>query len=284
MWQALQHAFLHTLEDALKLLPFLLIAYILIEWLEHRAGERLQGFLARSGRFGSVIGGLLGMVPQCGFSVACANFYAGRIVTTGTVVAVMLATSDEALPLLIANRAAPDKILMLLASKLIIGVVTGVIVDALYKRKDALPEHELCRDCGCHHDHGFVKSVLLPALRHVGAIALFIVVITFLLNFVIELIGEAQLAALLGGDSILQPVLCAIFGFIPNCAVSVVITELYMSQSLSLGSAVAGLCTGVGTGMLVLFRANRNIKENLFITAVMFIAAVSSGILLHLIV
>lgn len=283
MWPALQHAFIHTLEDALKLLPFLLIAYILIEWLEHRTGERFQSFLSRSGRFGSIIGGLLGMVPQCGFSVACANFYAGRIITTGTVVAVMLATSDEALPLLIANGASADKILLLLASKLIIGIITGVIVDAFYKRKAALPENELCRDCGCHHDHGFVKSVLIPALRHVSAIMLFIFIITFVLNTVIELIGEEKLALILGGDSILQPVLCAIFGFIPNCAVSVVITELYISQSLSLGSAVAGLCTGAGTGMLVLFRANRNIKENLFIAAVMFVAAVSSGILLHLI-
>ncbi|MBR3750684.1 MAG: arsenic efflux protein [Clostridia bacterium] len=285
MWEDLLHALLHTIEDTLHVLPFLLIAYVLIEWLEHKAGDRFQSFLARSGKFGSVIGGLLGMVPQCGFSVVCANFYAGRIVTTGTVVAVMLATSDEALPLLVAKGEAWDKIAMLLVSKLIIGMVTGLVVDLCYKRKESLPENELCRDCGCDHDHdhGFIKSILLPALRHVVAIAAFLFAVTFILNFAVELIGEDKLAAMLGGDSLLQPVICALFGFVPNCAASVVITELYVAGGLSFGSAVAGLCTGAGTGLLVLFRANRNHRENLFIVAVMLAAAVLSGVLLHLI-
>lgn len=285
MWEAFLHSLNHTFQDILHLLPFLLVAYILIELLEHKAGEKFQSFLARSGKFGSVIGGLLGMVPQCGFSVVCANFYAGRIVTTGTVVAVMLATSDEALALMVANGQSWDKIALLLASKLVIGVVTGLIVDLVYKRKESLPGNELCRDCGCHHhDHGFLKSVLFPALRHVVGILIFLLIVTFLLNFAVELIGEDMLASLLGGDSILQPIICAVFGFIPNCAASVVITELYMAGGLSFGSAVAGLCTGAGAGLLVLFRANRNQKENLFIVAVMFIAAVSSGILLHLVI
>ncbi len=283
-WEQLLHILIHTLLDTLRLLPFLIAAYLLIEYLEHKAGDRFQSFLQRSGKLGSLVGGLLGMVPQCGFSVVCANFYAGRIVTTGTVVAVMLATSDEALPILIANGAALDKILALLLAKLVIGVLVGFIVDAFYKRKEQLPGHELCHNCGCSHDHGFVKSILLPALRHVGMITAFLIVITFILNLAIEAVGEQNIASFLGGNTLLQPVAAALFGFVPNCAASVVITELYLAQGLSFGSAVAGLCTGAGAGMLVLFRANRNMKENLFIALIMFAAASLSGILLQLLV
>lgn len=283
-WEQILHILIHTLEDTARLIPFLLVAYLLIEWLEHKAGDGFERFLKRSGKFGSAVGGLLGMVPQCGFSVVCANFYAGRIVTTGTVVAVMLATSDEALPIMLASNAPLEQIFALLGAKLVIGVVTGFLVDALYKRKEQQPGQELCQNCGCEHDHGFVKSVLLPALRHVGIITAFLFAITLVLNGVIEAVGEDNIASFLGGSSLLQPIVAALFGFIPNCAASVVITQLYIAGGLSFGSAVAGLCTGAGAGMLVLVKANRNMKENLFIAAVMFVAASVSGVLLQLFV
>lgn len=328
MWEKIADVLLDTVLDCLKLLPFLLAAYLLIEWLEHRAGDRFGAFLKRSGRLGPLIGGLLGLVPQCGFSVVCANFYAGGLVSMGTVIAVMLATSDEALPLLltegIGNGMQIAEILLLLATKLVIGVAAGFAVDAVigaYRRRKALKtasdaakseeaheahvhahtepecegrEHEehsehghnhntLCEHCGCAEQHGFVRGILLPALKHVGSIMLFIFAVTLALNAVVEFIGEDSLKSLLGGSALLQPVIAAIFGFIPNCAASVVITELYISGGLGFGAAVAGLCTGAGTGLLMLFRANRSIRQNLTIMGIMFAVASLSGIILQLI-
>lgn len=328
MWEKIADILLDTVLDCLKLLPFLLAAYLLIEWLEHRAGDRFGAFLKRSGRLGPLIGGLLGLVPQCGFSVVCANFYAGGLVSMGTVIAVMLATSDEALPLLltegIGNGMQIAEILLLLATKLVIGVAAGFAVDAVssvYRRRKALKtapdaakseeeheahvhahterecegrEHEeysehghnhntLCEHCGCEEQHGFVRGILLPALKHVGSIMLFIFAVTLALNAVVEFIGEDSLKSLLGGSALLQPVIAAIFGFIPNCAASVVITELYISGGLGFGAAVAGLCTGAGTGLLMLFRANRSIRQNLTIMGIMFAVASLSGIILQLI-
>ena len=232
MWEKIADILLDTVLDCLKLLPFLLAAYLLIEWLEHRAGDRFGAFLKRSGRLGPLIGGLLGLVPQCGFSVVCANFYAGGLVSMGTVIAVMLATSDEALPLLltegIGNGMQIAEILLLLATKLVIGVAAGFAVDAVssvYRRRKAPEtapdaakseeahvhahtepecegrEHEeysehrhnhntLCEHCGCEEQHGFVRGILLPALKHVGSIMLFIFAVTLALNAVVEFIGE----------------------------------------------------------------------------------------------
>ncbi len=328
MWEKIADVLLDTLLDCVKLLPFLLAAYLLIEWLEHRAGDRFGTFLKKSGRLGPLIGGLLGLVPQCGFSVVCANFYAGGLVSMGTVIAVMLATSDEALPLLltegIGNGMQIAEILLLLATKLVIGVAAGFAVDAVigaYRRRKVLKtapdaakseeeheahvhahterecegrEHEeysehghnhntLCEHCGCEEQHGFVRGILLPALKHVGSIMLFIFAVTLALNAVVEYIGEDSLKSLLGGSALLQPVIAAIFGFIPNCAASVVITELYISGGLGFGAAVAGLCTGAGTGLLMLFRANRSIRQNLTIMGIMFAVASLSGIILQLI-
>ncbi len=328
MWEKIADVLLDTLLDCVKLLPFLLAAYLLIEWLEHRAGDRFGTFLKKSGRLGPLIGGLLGLVPQCGFSVVCANFYAGGLVSMGTVIAVMLATSDEALPLLltegIGNGMQIAEILLLLATKLVIGVAAGFAVDAVigaYRRRKVLKtapdaakseeeheahvhahterecegrEHEeysehghnhntLCEHCGCEEQHGFVRGILLPALKHVGSIMLFIFAVTLALNAVVEFIGEDSLKSLLGGSALLQPVIAAIFGFIPNCAASVVITELYISGGLGFGAAVAGLCTGAGTGLLMLFRANRSIRQNLTIMGIMFAVASLSGIILQLI-
>lgn len=331
MWEKIADILLDTVLDCVKLLPFLLAAYLLIEWLEHRAGDRFGAFLKRSGRLGPLIGGLLGLVPQCGFSVVCANFYAGGLVSMGTVIAVMLATSDEALPLLltegIGNGMQIAEILLLLATKLVIGVAAGFAVDAVigaYRRRKALKtapdaakseeeheahvhahterecegrEHEdhaehsehghghnrLCEHCGCEEQHGFVRGILLPALKHVSSIMLFIFAVTLALNAVVEFIGEDSLKSLLGGSALLQPVIAAIFGFIPNCAASVVITELYISGGLGFGAAVAGLCTGAGTGLLMLFRANRSIRQNLTIMGIMFAVASLSGIILQLI-
>ena len=268
---------LDALLDTLKTLPFLFGAYLLIEFLEHRASEKLTGALQKLGPFGPAGGALLGLVPQCGFSVAAANFYAGRLITPGTLIAVFLATSDEALPILISQPGALPDLLVLLGVKLISGAVFGVATDLLWKHLShhaEPPFTDLCKDCGCE-DHGIFRS----ALVHTFKIALFLLVINLVLGGAIHFVGEERISQILLSGSVLQTFVAALIGFLPNCASSVILTELYLSGSLSFGAAVAGLCTGAGVGLAVLFKYNRHLKENLLLTGILYICAVVTGLL-----
>lgn len=272
-----------TLSDALKTLPFLFAAFCIIELLEHHTGGKLNRFFARAGKGGPLLGALLGCVPQCGFSVLCANLYAGGAVTLGTLIAVFLSTSDEAVLLLAANPSAASDIFKLLFVKILIAVAAGYLVDLFThkKKKDESDLHlkDLCdhEHCGCH-EHG---DVLRPALLHTGKIFGFLLLFTLLLNFAVELLGHERLEALLLADSIFQPFLAALFGFIPNCAASVLLTQLYLEGALQFGAAAAGLCTGAGAGLLVLFRENRNPKDNLKILIILYVVAALSGVILQ---
>lgn len=266
-----------ALLDSLKTLPFLFGAYLLIEFLEHRASHKLTGALARLGPLGPVGGAALGCVPQCGFSVAAANFYAGRLISPGTLLAVFLATSDEALPILLSHPQALGAMWRLLGVKLVAAGIAGVAVDALLGKKvfqKGEPFHQLCEDCGCEE-----KGVFLSALGHTGQIFLFMLLVNLGLGCAIQLVGEENISRLLLSGSVFQPLLAGVIGFIPNCAASVILTELYLSGSLSFGSAVAGLSTGAGIGLAVLFRVNRNLRENLWIVGLLYAAGVITGIL-----
>lgn len=267
--------------DSLKTLPFLFGAYLLIEFLEHKASGPMAGMLSRLGPLGPLGGAALGCVPQCGFSVAAANFYAGRLITPGTLLAVFLATSDEALPILLSRPDAAGVLGPLLGVKLAAGTAAGILTDIVctrfLKRRQAEPFHELCEDCGCEE-----KGVLRSALGHTVKIFLFLLVVNLLLNGAMELVGEETISRLLLSGSVFQPLLAALIGFIPNCAASVILTELYLSGSLSFGAAVAGLCTGAGLGLLVLFKVNRNWKENLSIAGVLYAAAAVTGTICQL--
>ena len=268
---------LDALLDTVKTLPFLFGAYLLIEFLEHRASEKLTGALAKLGPFGPVAGSLLGLIPQCGFSVAAANFYAGRLITPGTLVAVFLATSDEALPILLSHPGALPDLLLLLGVKLVSGIVFGLLTDLLWKRlpnrETQPPFEDLCRDCDCEH-HGIVHSALVHTVR----IALFLLVVNLVLGGAIHLVGEDRISQVLLSGSVFQPLVAGLIGFIPNCAASVILTELYLSGSLSFGAVVAGLCTGAGLGLAVLFKYNRHWKENLLLTAFLYVGAVATGL------
>lgn len=271
------HVLLDALFDALKALPFLFGAYLLIEFLEHRGSEKLISILSRLGPLGPLGGAALGCVPQCGFSVAAANFYAGRLITPGTLLAVFLATSDEALPILLSRPQAFPDLIRLLLVKLVAAIVFGLLTDLVLKRflKPAAkaPFHDLCEHCGCEKD-----GILRAALRHTGKIFLFLLLINLVLGTGIHFVGEENISRLLLSGSVFQPLLCALIGFIPNCAASVILTELYLSGSLSFGAAVAGLCTGAGLGLAVLFKANRRVKENLSLMGVLYVAAVITGV------
>lgn len=274
--------FLDTLTDALKMLPFLFAAFCLIELLEHHAGEKLSRFFARAGKAGPAVGAVLGCVPQCGFSVLSANLYAGGVITLGTLCAVFLSTSDEAILLLAATPSATPDILKLLLAKVLIGVAAGYLVDFLFRKKtdSELQLKDLCdhEHCGCHEHSG----VLRPALLHTAKIFGFVFLITLVLNFLVEFLGHERLETLLLHDSVFQPFLTALFGFIPNCAASVLLTQLYLEGALQFGAVVSGLCTGAGAGLLVLFRENRNPKDNLKILGILYVAAVVPGVILQI--
>ncbi len=266
-----------ALLDALQTLPFLFAAFFLMEFMEHRANERMRERLTRVGKLGPLVGALFGIIPQCGFSVAAANFYAGRVITMGTLLAVFLSTSDQALLVLLAHPQMLDSILPLLLTKLLSAVVFGFLLDLLLqgRRKDETPFEDLCADCDCEH-----TGIWRAALHHTVRIFLFILAVNLLLGYAIELLGAERVSAFLLSGSVFQPFLAAFVGLIPNCAVSVLFAELFLSGTLRFGALAAGLCSGAGVGLIVLFRSNRHLKENLFFLAVLYISAALTGVFL----
>lgn len=271
--------FTDALLDSLKMLPFLFGAYLLMEWLEHRSGEGMERLLAKARRLGPVTGALLGCLPQCGFSVAAANLYAGRVITMGTLVAVFLSTSDEAVPLLLGAPEKAGALAPLLALKVLVGALAGLLIDRA-PRKSSSPQegiHELCRHCHCQEG-----DILSAALRHTGGIFLFILVVNLALGGGVAFLGEERLAALLLSESLLQPLAAALLGLIPNCAASVLLTRLYLTGAVSFGSLAAGLLAASGVGLLVLFRQNPRLRENLTVLGLVWGIGAAAGLLLHL--
>ena len=282
---ALSHSFLHTLTDTAKVLPFLFLTYLLMEFLEHKAGDATERWLKGSGKVGPLLGGALGLLPQCGFSAAASGLYTGRVVTTGTLIAVYLSTSDEMLPILISTGAELPLILKLLGTKLAIGVAAGFCVDGaayLIRRRigekpqpqiEDLCERENC-DCGNHF--------VLSALKHTLYITLFLLLFTFIMNLTVELVGEENIGALVLNRPVLGSVLAALVGLIPNCASSIVLTSLYMEGVLSSGAMLSGLLVNAGVGIAVLFRNNRPVRDSLRILLILWCIAVLSGILIDI--
>lgn len=273
-----------TVVDTAKMLPFLFGVYLLIEYLEHKASDRLPRALRKMGPFGPVGGAALGCIPQCGFSVAASNLYAGRLISLGTLIAVFVATSDEAVPILISRPESAGKILPLIGAKLVTAILAGLLVDAVlrivhaHRNEEDEPYRDLCEDCGCE-EHGIVRSALMHTLK----ITVFVFTVSLLLGLAIALLGRERIDSLLMTDSAFQPFLTALIGLIPNCAASVVLTDLYAAGSLSFGSVVAGLSTGAGLGLAVLFRTNRNIAENLTVTAILYLTGSLAGVVLNLV-
>ncbi len=271
--------------DTLQLLPYLFLTYIIMEYLEHRANNAPEKVLKRSGQFGSVIGSLLGIVPQCGFSSAAAGLYSARIISLGTLVSVFLATSDEMIPIFISRGANLFTMLKILAVKFVIALLSGLVIDlvlrAIYKKKGVEPKaniEEICKrdNCKCKND------ILKSALVHVGKISAFILVFSFVLNFLIYFVGENNIALLVLNKPVIANILAAVVGLIPNCASSVVISELFVEGMLSAGALMSGLLINSGVAMAVLFRTNRPRKNNWLIVALLFVISIIVGIIIDL--
>lgn len=267
--------------DTVKLIPFLFLTYLAMEYLEHKTGSKAQRLVQRAGRFGPVIGGLLGVVPQCGFSAAASGLYTGRVITLGTLFAIYLSTSDEMLPILISEQAPIGLIGKILFAKAAIGIFAGMLIDFVLRKKGVEEHehiHEICEHDHCHCEEG--AGVFRSALTHTLQISIFILVVTFGLNLILHFVGEDTLANLVLNRRILGPALAGLIGLIPNCAGSVAITQLYLEGAMSIGSAMAGLLTGSGVGLLILFRMNPDKKENLKILALLYGIGVLAGILI----
>lgn len=272
-----------TLVDSIKLLPFLFLTYLLMEYLEHKTGGALQEKIRSAGKVGPVWGAILGVVPQCGFSAAAASLYAGRVITVGTLVAIFLSTSDEMLPILISEAAPFSMIVKLLASKIVIAMVSGLAAEFLYvhlmgKREKEMDIHVVCEEEHCHCEDGMILS----ALKHTVRIFFYIILISLVLNLVIAVIGEEVLASLFQSIPVVGELLAALVGLIPNCASSVVITELYLDGMIGAGALMSGLLVNAGVGLLVLFRLNRNVKQNLGIIAALYGIGVFWGVVIEL--
>lgn len=282
--EAVLDIILEALIDTAKMLPFLFAVYLLIEYLEHKASDKLANSLRRLGPFGPVGGALFGCIPQCGFSVAVSNLYSGRLVSLGTLIAVYIATSDEAVPILLSNPQSVGEVWKLIAAKAVIAVLAGLLIDGAMKlthrrgNEENEPYHDLCEDCGCE-EHG----ILYSAVKHTAQIFAFLFAVSLILGFAIYLLGEERLDRVLMTDSAFQPLLAALIGLIPNCSASVVLTNLYAAGSLSFGSVVAGLSTGAGLGLVVLFRTNKNLKQNICITALLYAIGAVSGLIINLV-
>ena len=345
--EILPHAFEHAFIDTLKLMPFLFVTYLAMEALEHYASSKSIAAVRRAGTAGPIIGALLGVVPQCGFSAAAATLYSARVITLGTLFAVFLSTSDEMLPIMIAAQAPVEFIVEVLAIKALCGLIAGFAIDAVLRLRHHAAEAMRIHDhCGCDdesdapsalsdtrqeygegaadraddsdgglshgeereaelacasgerpehghdhahehghghehehahdhahahdhshgHAHGF-GAIAKSSLVHTLQVTLFVFLVSLALEIVIDGVGEDALASFISANSNLSVVVSAIVGLIPNCAASVVLTELYLEGALSTGAMLAGLLVSAGVGLLVLFRANRPMHENFLIAA-----------------
>lgn len=271
---------LDTLIDVLKIIPFLFIVFLFMEYIEHKFNQKYSKIIKKTGKFGPIIGSLLGVLPQCGFGVAATNLYATKIITLGTLVSIYLSTSDEMLAILITNKVSISFISYILIIKIVIAFICGYIIDLILSKKISAKKEikNFCEEEHCHCENGILKS----ALHHTLNVALFILIVEFIINISIHYLGKDIIAKFLMGNSIFGAFLTSLIGLIPNCASSVIITELFLSGTIKFGSLIGGLLTGNGVSILVLFKVNKNLKENIFILVILYLIGALSGLIINI--
>ena len=273
---------LDGLIDTLKLLPYLFFTFIILELLEHKLNKKNEKVLKKYNKFGPIVGGLLGALPQCGFSTMASNLFSNKVITMGTLIAIYLSTSDEMLPIMLSNKTDILLLLKIIGFKVIVGIIIGFIIDLIFKKKE---EHtEISTMCEHEHCDCCKEGVFISSIKHTLKIALFILIVNLVLNITIYFIGEDNLSKLLLNKNLFTYFISSLIGLIPNCCASVIITELYLSKMITLGNLLSGLLTGSGVGILVLFRTNKNIKENISILSIIYIIGVIVGIIVDLII
>jgi len=302
--------------DTLKLIPFLFVTYLAMEALEHFASNKVKETVERAGAAGPVVGALLGALPQCGFSAMAATLFSGRVVTAGTLVAVILSTSDEMIPVFVAHQQPAGRMLSIIAIKVVLGIVAGLLLDLvlrlLHRAGDGHTHiHELCEreHCHCeeadeleelddnHHDHGDhhghhehghhhghghshhgAWGIVRSACVHTAQVTAFIFLISLLFGLIIEGLGVDSIRSTLAYHPVRATFIAALVGLIPNCGASVAIAELFLDGTLATGPMLAGLLSSGGVGLLVLWRTNADARQNVYVTLLVYVVAVLAGL------
>lgn len=270
--------------DCLKLLPFLFLSYLAVEYMEHKMSDKSRQIIYSAGAAGPIVGGLLGMIPQCGFAAAAAGLFAGGVVSPGTLLAVFLSSSDEMLPIMVSEGVSVGIMSKIVLIKATVGILVGLLFDLVlkylgYQRNVMTHESPICEHDHCHCGEG--QSIWRSALHHTVNIAVFLFLLSFVIGLVMEQVEAKSLSQLLGGIPVLEEAVTAIIGMIPNCAASVLVTQLYLEGLLSAGALFSGLLCGAGAGLLVLYRENRKTKENLMFTGVLYVTGVAAGMIIR---
>lgn len=272
---------LDTLIDGVKLIPFLFIAFLIIELIEHKFNRKPKNVIKKSGKYGPVVGSLFGLIPQCGFSVVATNFYITRVISIGTLFSIYLSTSDEMLPIMLSEGVSFKTIFGILLIKFSCGCLFGLLIDRFIRRKEFDPQYDysLCNEEHCDCNHGIVKS----SVKHTFNTLLFVVLISFVVNVLFEYLGVDLISKIFMKDNLFGPFVGALIGLIPSCGASIALTELFLKGAINFGTCIAGLLTGSGVAIIVLFKSNKNIKENLFIVSTLYLIGVLVGIFIEFI-
>ncbi len=275
---------LDTTIDSIKILPFLFITYLIMEYIEHKMSEKSKETVKKAGKWGPLLGSTVGIIPQCGFSASATNLYSARVISLGTLIAVYLSTSDEMIPVFISEKVPILTLAKILAIKFAIGIIFGFIIDFILRiRNKERQEEKIEEICDHEHCHCEENGIFKSAIKHTINILIYIFSITLIINFVVEWVGEDNIASFVGNHAILGPAISSLIGLIPNCAASVIITNLYIQNIISGASLIAGLLTGAGVGLIILFRTNKNVKENICIVGLLYAIGVFSGVILQVI-
>ena len=275
----LTEVLLESVLDTLKLIPFLFLTYLLMEFIEHKASSGTLGFIKKAGPLGPLPASLVGAIPQCGFSAAAANLYTGKVITLGTLIAVLLSTSDEMLPILIAGNIPADDILIILAYKVLVAITVGFAIDGVLKlfgkKSEDINIDEICEADDCHCERGILHS----AIHHTVTTGLFVFIVTLVIATVIFIAGEDALSNIMYGKPFISHLIASVFGLIPNCAASVTLATLASEGIITVGTMLSGLFSGSGVGLLVLLRVNKNMKQNLLIILLLIFCGFVFGLL-----
>lgn len=273
---------LHALLDTLKIIVFLFLAYLVMEFIEHKASSKIENFVKKAGALGPLAGGFLGLIPQCGFSAVASNFYTARVITMGTLLSVFISTSDEMLPIMISGNVPFSLTAAILGYKLFAGVLTGFIIDLVLRLmrrgEKEINIDEICENDNCHCERG----ILFSALHHTLTVGGFVLLITLVINALVFFIGSENISAVMQAKGALSYIVAALFGLIPNCAASVALTSFFMEGFISVGTMVSGLCSGAGVGLIVLLRVNKRKKENAVIVGILVLSGIIFGAVLDL--
>ena len=273
---------LDTLLDSVKLLPVLFVAFFIMEYIEHKFSNKGKEKISKAGKYGPVLGSILGAFPQCGFSVMATNLYATRIISVGTLISIYLSTSDEMLPILISEKASISVIVKFLVIKILIGMLSGILIDFVLRKKENKKMNKIkdfCDEHKCNCSHGIIKS----AIKHTINIMLFLLIITFILNLGFHYLGYDKISKLFLKGNLFSSFVSSFIGLIPNCASSVILTKLYLENVISFSSCLSGLLTSSGVALLLLFRVNESKKENFKILLTVYLIGALSGFIIEII-